>query len=746
VTSSNRLYFVENLTLRAWLLTVLPRLILGALRRQHHANQCYVLEGSRLAMLVARLSAAPAGVHVSQLKYRVRDMHDEQGRMIRLRIDFGDLLEVQRYAVAEPAFQELLESGQLRDRLPLYLAKGFGHEKRLEPNNFWHSLFRIQACVWKAKELGRSDSEVMVFIARRPWSSSLNLYAAKYGLLLIHTYGSLDLKGVVRRNLPKPVEDLARTFVYGLSQGNLLKAIKSHISWKLTSVVANPRGSSHAGTQGTVELSHPKILINYAGQLNLNHPHLHSDLFFWQQSPLLSDNLLMAFSLFNDPLDEHKRDQLAEHGIQAIVLDPKAASVPEARVFKAVDCSKNLTRPPKISLPRGREGKWLKEYIADYEERRAYWTQIFESSNSKVYVTYQNTHPEHIAIADALGEVGGVMAMYQRSYEPNPTPMLSTYSDIAFRFSNATVPWEKLSNSVIQYHVATGYLGDHRFGMLRARSGAIRAEFERNGANRVLAYYDENSGDNVQLHSGHEFMQENYTFLLEKVLSEPWLALILKPKNPRSLRRRLGPVAQQLEEALATGRCYVYEGGPIQCPHSPTEAALEADLAIHGHLYGGTAGVEAALAGVPTLMLDREGWPMSPLYRFPKDKVVFTDWTDLWKASIEHWAVQGGTPGFGDWSLLLDDLDPFRDGHAAERMGTYLHWLMEGFEAGSGRDTVMADAAERYTARWGSDKVNQVNGGWHPGEIYASNPISTKLLDLSRSPAGHQDLAQGSVA
>ena len=45
---------------------------------------------------------------------------------------------------------------------------------------------------------------------------------------------------------------------------------------------------------------------------------------------------------------------------------------------------------------------------------------------------------------------------------------------------------------------------------------------------------------------------------------------------------------------------------------------------------------------------------------------------------------------------MMDDLDPFRDGRAAERMGTYLKWMQEGFEAKLSRETVLADAAERY--------------------------------------------------
>jgi hypothetical protein len=57
---------------------------------------------------------------------------------------------------------------------------------------------------------------------------------------------------------------------------------------------------------------------------------------------------------------------------------------------------------------------------------------------------------------------------------------------------------------------------------------------------------------------------------------------------------------------------------------------------------------------------------------------------------------------------MLDDFDSFRDGKAAQRIGTYLKWLLEGFKAGLARDTVMADAAERYCKIWGKDKVTEV--------------------------------------
>jgi len=286
--------------------------------------------------------------------------------------------------------------------------------------------------------------------------------------------------------------------------------------------------------------------------------------------------------------------------------------------------------------------------------------------------------------------------------------------DIVFGFSQVTAELERQAKSVIPYHVTTGYLGDHRFALLQQPAEAMRQTLRRRGATRILAFSDENSHADERWQLGHVITRENYTFLLEKVLSEPWLGLLIKPKAPSTLRKRLGPVAQLLERAETTGRCVVFEGGALHGSAPPAAAALAADVMIHGHLCAATAGVEAALAGVPTLLLDREGWSVSPLYRLGVGQVVFTDWESLWKACLEHWRRPGRMPGFGDWSPMLEEFDPFRDGHAAERMGTYLQWLLEGFRTGLGRETVMADAAERYGALWGKDKVIPVNVGDEP--------------------------------
>jgi hypothetical protein len=183
---------------------------------------------------------------------------------------------------------------------------------------------------------------------------------------------------------------------------------------------------------------------------------------------------------------------------------------------------------------------------------------------------------------------------------------------------------------------------------------------------------------------------------------------VLKPKTPRTLRDRLGPVSDLLKRAEETGRCFVFEKGVLQGSYPPCIAALSADIAVCGHLYAATSGVEAALAGIPTLLLDREGWQLSHLYELGKGKVVFCDWDSLWEACNASRSSKGRYDGFGDWSPLLDRIDPFRDGRAAERIGTYLKWLLDGFKAGLKRETVMADAADRYTKIWGQEKITSI--------------------------------------
>ena len=105
------------------------------------------------------------------------------------------------------------------------------------------------------------------------------------------------------------------------------------------------------------------------------------------------------------------------------------------------------------------------------------------------------------------------------------------------------------------------------------------------------------------------------------------------------------------------------------------------------------------------MLVDREGAPVSKLQELPHGKVVFKDWPETIEALREYCDSTNKAKGFGDWSVIKDELDPFNDGCGASRMGGYLNLLLKGLEKGLGRDGAMSYAADIYCKKWGKDKI-----------------------------------------
>lgn len=685
--------FVENLTLRNWFFSILPYFLRARLAGQGSGTRCFIFDGSKLAVKAAKALRWMSGVDVELFRFRLLDVRDEQGLLIRLRVPTQDLFEVQRQAMEEPALQQVM--GDLRQeapRLATFVAKAMVGSSLLEPRTLWRVVHLIQVCAWKVRSEGLFQEIPIFFIERQKWLCAVSDYALEHGIKTIPVARTIRIGDILHRFLTPETR-------------YRLKWLSYRIFPERSQLVPG------AGAKG------PLMAVEYYGHLNLDRPECHSDLFFRQPFPLADKQILMTFAIPQDPLDEGKRSELEKHGISAVAVDPRSTVSSRTPVFFLRGGSRRFPRGKRPRFGRGMEGQWLKEQVERYRFLRIFWEKLFALHHVKIYVFWFKYSGLHCAIADALASLGGVTAIYQRGFESHPSVEATVNADIVFGFSQKVAGLEERSNSRIRYHVTVGYLGDHRFSLLKPESQRVRQLLMSHGSKKIVSFTDENSMDDARWHTGHELQREHYAYLLEKVLSHPWLGLVVKPKVPKTLMKRLGPVAELLKRAQATGRCFVYEAGPIHSSYAPAVAAMASDLMISGHLCAGTAGMESALAGVPTLLLDPEGWPVSPLYRLGVGKVVFTDWPSLWKQCMEHWTRPGGVPGFGDWSSMLDELDPFRDGRATERMGVYLRWLLDGFKAGLDRETVMADAAERYSRRWGKDKITSVHGQEAPARL-----------------------------
>jgi len=688
-------YFVEDLNLWSWIFRVWPKFILKSRNYRHVKRSIFYIDSTDYFILFLKRIYRNKDVRFSKLEFRMADISDDDGRMIRFKIDYDEWALFDRMVIDTPLFQEWLSGEYPSYNQSTYLIKrivGSLHDR----NSIWRAIYLILVCQRQMQNMKNNEKqagEAVLFLRNRPWPEVVKDYARKFNITVIF------------------VQHYSSSFLFLLRRYFSIDVRMALYYFKRFFRSRNP-----AIKRPRQEKDHYRpacIAVPSFGYFNLTKPEHYSDLFFWQQSGLKGRNILMTFNIRQEQLDQEKYVKLAEHEMSGIALDPAGTDLPIEFLFRPKNFAlryRTFTHA-LISryLPRS-DAHWIKEQATNFQFDKEYWLQFFKRYNVKIYATWIKIGADHCAIAEAMDQHGGLLAVYQRSCEYVSSPHNTVTADINFVSSRGSIEIERKRHSSIRQLVVTGYLGDHRFPLLKEKASKIKKTLRSHGAKRILSYFDENSHPDPRwYHISHADVQKSYSFLLEKVLSHTDVGLILKPKVPHTLPRRLGPVNDLLEQALNTRRCIIYREGAVMNHTTPVEAALASDIAVHGYLFAATAGVEAVLARVPTLMFDGEGCPNLPFHKPGKGKIVFNDWSQLWEACEEYWTHGKEATGIGDGTHIFDDLDPFRDGRAAERMGTYLQWLIEGFEEGLSRDIILADAAERYCKLWGEDKVIEIS-------------------------------------
>jgi hypothetical protein len=666
-------YYVERLTLSClWRIYRKAGIARAAI---------YVFDVTFPARLVAGLLSFFRFVSIEVLQFDLVDVRDQKGLSVYLRILYQDLAVFRGYILDE--YKEMSSSLKDHGRRAAYLAKApvcsydfYGNTKYTEA---WHVLTMLNVMRWNELKQGRIRRTVLV-AHRRKFARALGSYAASFNSD-VQWERPFILRAVSLGALAAKLSKFRLKFIKGMVQDCWSRCQK-----KAVPVTSDP------------QISQPiRMMAEYYGQLNLDRSECVSDLFFVHPQGVVGRDVCLVFNGSWDPVDGRKLQELRRNGVNAVALTPQSSLVEEAEV------------PVFRYSPSGSIVKFApewQEYAAEYERLRDYWKVFFTRYNIRVWQSWTKYDASHMAIADALSTLGGVSVVYQRAYETGSSPATAVAADIIFGFAPAGHEVECGNGSDFHYHVAVGYTGDGRFKSLPPVAQGVRSALMRHGARHIIAYFDENTVDDGRWFIGHDEARKNYTFWLEKLLANTELGLVFKPKRPVNLRQRLGNIAELLKRAEATGRCYVFEGGLIQGAFPPAAAALAADIAIHETLSAGTAGLESALAGTRTLLMDHEGWPRSPLYRLGPE-VVFTDSERAWQVCREYFRDPKVCPRLGDWSAMIDELDPFHDGRAAERMSIYLKDLLEGLRRGETASAVMELAAERYARQWGKDKIQR---------------------------------------
>ncbi|MFH1441057.1 MAG: hypothetical protein ABIH18_03320 [Candidatus Omnitrophota bacterium] len=698
------LCIIEKLTVPSLFMNVFPRLRDLRKERARGSFSAYYIDAAPWAIYWANFIGRCLRVEFKRLDFRLIDIFADNGDLAYLKITYADLFHILSRINRSAEFQLISRKASSQEkRIVFFLAKqtiiSFYHDGDI----LRRLLYLVYLAQCKAKQDKMLSRPVCLFVKKRLWMEEVKDYIRGWGVQL----------EPMRMRTVWGWKKLITVFFGEVRLRSLLYLYRCYgirTFFATQSCFAEAKRTEDAFVfpySGKIS----RLMVEYNGHLNIDNPQMHSDLFFAQQSGFRREDILVVFNYPGDPFDQAKADVLKAFGMSAVALNPKATTFSPRGIFHyspsfncrgLADISNN---PVRID-----ESDWLNLQMENYRSQAAYWRAFFKRFHVSVYFSWYKNEALHAVIADVIHELGGVSALYQRSFESEPSAETAVNVDLFFGFSNEAAQIEKASGSVIPYYVITGYNGDHRFKFVENKSFEVRKQLLKNGAKYVIAFFDENSRPDTRSHTGHQFMRVNYEFLLRRALEDRSLGLVFKPKVPKTLRQRLGQVAELLKELESQGRCFVFETGAVQGSYPPAVAAKAADVAVHGHLHAATAGIESALAGVPTVFLDREGWPSCSLYAHGTEgKIIFRSWESLWPNLSGHLKHPGSVHGFADWSGLLDILDPFRDGRASERIGNYLSWVMDGLRAGHPRNQVLDDVAQRYARMWGKDKVIAIN-------------------------------------
>ncbi len=688
--------FIEFLDIKSFFFDVLPVCLAYPKRQPESTRTVHIFDASSVSLQIARWLCACLKWRIEVVDFKLADIKDNNRFSLRLRLAYQDLSVIQDKIRASDVFQNYIRYFKNPQHLSDYLAKdliAFDFTSLDRHRQILHALTLVNISRWYVKD---KSCAIKLFLRKRNWQQILQEYASDFNVELIFVapfYNFIfDAKKAIR-------QFLARYVHWGIF---ILRNLRSFFN----KISAN---DLFLKRETPLEKLQYQLGVEYYGHLNLERNDAFSDLFFYPQSQLKGEDITLFFSLSQDPLNKKKWQELQKHRINAWVRFPRASHLPLSQVsvhdrWSVPDAWYLSDRLPK-SHSNSLEHAVLRKKTVEYNRQLGYWKDLFEKSNIRLYTHWYKYDAKHIPLADALKSLNGISTIYQRAFETYPTREVSVVADVAFCYSHNNFAVEKGNRSDIAYQVVTGFLGDFRFLYLKEKALEIARPLREKGVKRIIAFLDENTLDDGRWFTGHEFTQKNYAYLIDKVLNDPLYGIIFKPKVPWNLRRRLGDVAKQFDELQKCGRSVILGGGCLQNMHPPALAALAADLTIHECLSAGSAGVEAALAGAPTLFLDTEGWPVSPFYQGGLGKVVFQDWPSLWQACEDFFEKPEAKELIGNCAPFLNEIDPFRDGRAAERMGTYLKWLLDGLNAGLPRETVLADAAERYAKICGSDKI-----------------------------------------
>lgn len=312
------------------------------------------------------------------------------------------------------------------------------------------------------------------------------------------------------------------------------------------------------------------------------------------------------------------------------------------------------------------------------------WKSVLEQLNIKILVSLSNIDPMNAAKTMAARRVDGLVIGGHLSNHP-------IFSVQTERFYDVALAWGPHFHSHLfsrypsRAVISTGYYFDYKFKDYRHQSEKIRQKYP----GKFIITFMDNVFSQDLIYS-KENIKLAYELLFDIIDSYPDVLIFAKPKR-EDYFNRAKKVVPLLESYITEGKVIPFITDPLTGHiYKPALVALASDLVIGFGINSAEA--EAQFAGAPSFHLDLPGTSSNQFAQKGLGTVIFHTYEDMKKAIIRQLNPDTSI-SYEKISEYYKDLDPYQDGLAYKRTGTFIYALQKGLEEGLSADSSIKKAA-----------------------------------------------------
>jgi hypothetical protein len=424
------------------------------------------------------------------------------------------------------------------------------------------------------------------------------------------------------------------------------------------------------------------------------------DFFWWRHSKVPPEQVIYMFERQDYQPTRNRLTDLEQLKVKSIALNPKYPGDAQKNQFKGNRISfKNSLKAfflySKLTL-QGLLANKYKQSICSLVSWQVYKSEalvlLFKDINLRGIFHFHETGLEFINLAALQSNAARIGTHWSCFTTPNASS--PRCHEVFFAWGEHDLKIILDSGSVSKNILISGcFLNEfsHKEGHERAKE-AVQL-MKNQGVRITLALFDNSLP-----------LPNFYRFFLQWLIDDPSLGILIKSKSgtwESVCEDGFGGLVQQ---AMDSGRIFVMDEKA-----SPADAALLSDFAVG--ITGISAIAVAGLQGAKVLYIDYDKLnqgalkPYGIFHSLGPNRCVFYDMESLKNAVLGYAKNPESNPNLGDVSPILDQIDPFRDGKASQRIGEYVTWYFESLESNSSKKEALRIATEKYAEKWGADKV-----------------------------------------